>query len=282
MKPTSQHLKHNLTTTLVQLVYDGSFDGFLTAVFVCYEQQLISIKRPNENIHQQIILKTHHHYVPDMLAYVQTISTNTHKAQRVHSKLSSVLGNDGIRRLLWVFLTEDAQVEACLLGVIHYALCCPNQNILTDFSHPDVLKLSQWLKSVERESHRMKAFVRFEHMHFSQQQTIYFAKIAPDFNVLPLIINHFINRYADQYWAIYDVKRHYGVCYDGKQVTTISDIAPHILTNPTVQHTQEEADYQQLWQGFFTHITVHQRKNLKLHTQNMPRRYWQYLTEKMI
>ena len=31
---------------------------------------------------------------------------------------------------------------------------------------------------------------------------------------LPMLIKHFRNRYADQKWIIYDVKRGYGLHYD--------------------------------------------------------------------
>ena len=40
----------------------------------------------------------------------------------------------------------------------------------------------------------MLAFVRFELL----QDEVYFAKIEPDFNVLPLFRKHFKERYADQ------------------------------------------------------------------------------------
>ncbi|MFN8364013.1 MAG: DUF4130 domain-containing protein [Cloacibacterium normanense] len=60
----------------------------------------------------------------------------------------------------------------------------------------------------------MLAFVRFELL----QDEVYFAKIEPDFNVLPLIRKHFKERYADQKWMIFDLKRHYGIFYDLKEV----------------------------------------------------------------
>ena len=39
---------------------------------------------------------------------------------------------------------------------------------------------------------------------------------------MPLIITHFKNRYADQRWIIYDLKRHYGIFYDLNKVEEIT------------------------------------------------------------
>src|SRR5690606_3156455 len=95
------------------------------------------------------------------------------------------------------------------------------------FSHPKgatlnygntyVLAVSQIARKVEREKHRMEAFIRFRHA----ADDIYYCGIDPDFNVLPLIMTHFKNRYADQKWVIYDLNRHYGLYYDLETVEEV-------------------------------------------------------------
>jgi probable DNA metabolism protein len=39
--------------------------------------------------------------------------------------------------------------------------------------------------------------------------------------------------------------------------------------------------YQQLWQQYFTRVNIVSRKNTKLHTQHIPKRYRKFLPEKM-
>jgi probable DNA metabolism protein len=41
-----------------------------------------------------------------------------------------------------------------------------------------------------------------------------------------------------------------------------------------------EEFYQKLWKSYFKHITIQERKNLRLQRQHMPRRFWKYLPEK--
>lgn len=118
----------------------------------------------------------------------------------------------------------------------------------------------------------MEAFVCFE----LSCDGIYYAVIEPDFNVLPLIIKHFKARYADQKWVIFDQKRHYGMYYDGSDMQIISEAA---LAPRGTPHAAEVA-FQRLWQIYFRHTNIQERKNNKLHLQHVPMRYWKYLSEK--
>ena len=46
------------------------------------------------------------------------------------------------------------------------------------------------------------------------------------------------------------------------------------------KNTLIEKKYQTLWQRYFVKTGIPERKNMKLHIQWMPKRYWKYLTEK--
>ena len=171
-------------------------------------------------------------------------------------------------------------VEDVLCQVIDYAVKNPTVNVMKDFSNPYVLETSKLTKSVGREKHRMEAFIRFEEL----QDGIYFAKIDPDFDVLTLIIGHFKNRYQDQKWLIYDLRRKYGVFYDLSTIEIVSmDLDIKTLNDKTNQvFSDTEIDYQKLWWEYFDHTNIKERKNIKLHIQHVPKRYWKYLTEKKI
>ena len=155
----------------------------------------------------------------------------------------------------------------------------PTQNILQNYADPEILEISKINKSMGREVHRMHAFVRFEKL----KDEVYFSKIEPDFNVLPLIVKHFKDRYQDQKWMIFDLKRYYGVFYDFKTTTFFypeQDQVYNFKKTESVLH-EEEVQYQKLWQRYFVKTNIPERKNLKLHHKSLPKRYWKYLTEKL-
>lgn len=42
-----------------------------------------------------------------------------------------------------------------------------------------------------------------------------------------------------------------------------------------------EKDYQELWKTYFKAVDIPERRNMKLHVQHVPKRYWKYLIEKV-
>mgnify|MGYP003611156152 CR=1 FL=1 len=251
------------------LSYDSTFEGFLTAVFEIFEFKYSNPKIIKNDDTQQ-----------NLFARPIEIVTDIVKSDRVIKKLNTQLGTDGVRSLIYAFLSEKIEIEDILFNVINYAVENPTQNVLKDFANDSVLQISQLTKSVGREKHRMEAFIRFELL----KDGIYFAKIDPDFDVLTLIIRHFKNRYQDQKWLIYDLRRKYGVYYDLKTVEIVSlDLDIKLIENKSSEvFSDSEIEYQKLWWEYFDHTNIKERKNSKLHLQHVPKRYWKYLTEKKI
>lgn len=254
---------------MTQLFYDNTLEGLFTAIFEIFE-----FKYTEPEIVR--IGGVQNSFFADRVEVI----TNVEKSDRVFAKLEKQLGRDGVRQLLYAYLSEVEGVENVLLRVVRYAVQNPTQNILKNFSNPDVLIISKLVKSVGREKHRMEAFIRFELL----KDGLYFAKIDPDFNVLTLIVRHFKNRYQDQRWMIYDFKRGYGVYYDlrGTEIVTLEEnVVSQLDKDQSLLH-ETEIKYQKLWAEYFDHTNIKERKNMKLHIQHVPKRYWKYLTEKKI
>lgn len=251
----------------VVLSYDGSLEGFLSCVFATYEEKLkvAEILPPGKNMQE-------------LFSEAREIITDPEKAKRVWSSLKKKTSAAGLRDVKYAFLSEIDGIEKQLLAMIRYIIA-EDAPVDRDFSHPSVLKVAQAAKKVGREKHRMEAFVRFR----LTRDAIYFAAIEPDFNVLPLIKNHFKSRYADQKWIIYDLKRNFGLAYDLQNVNFITmDLDPAIGISgaPEAYFHTSEISFQKLWNQYFSSTNIKSRANEKLHVQHLPKRYWKYLTEK--
>ena len=176
------------------------------------------------------------------------------------------------------FISERKDIENVLLRYIQYVI---NSNcaVENNYSHPDVLILQQTSRKVDREKHRMEAFVRFQ----CTKDKLYYALIQPDYNVLPLICKHFERRYADQRWLIYDSMRKIGLYYDLEKIEEVFMQFETDLNNKdqlAAIYDENEELYQSLWQQYFQSVNIKARKNMKLHIQHMPKRYWKGLVEK--
>lgn len=251
---------------MITLLYDGSFDGLLTAVFEVFEYRYKDVEIISKEKFQQ----------ENMFSEIHEVITQPEKAGRVLKKLEQNIGKSGIHQLLKVFLSEDPELEPLILSAIRQSIQHPGENILQNYADDHILKISKIGKSVDRERHRMTAFVRFEKM----QDGVFFAKIDPDLNVIPLIRKHFKDRYQDQKWMIYDIRRNYGILYDLKSCDFFYPEEKINLQQYQEKFHDEEQNYQKLWQQYFVKTNIVERKNLKLHIQHVPKRYWKYLTEK--
>ena len=249
------------------LIYDGTFDGFLSAVFLVFEQKIESVTIQNEFVAQTGLFSEN-----------ETVITDIEKANRVWKGIKAKLSSSGSYQLYYSFLSEINGIENTMLDVVKYAFQ-KSLKVDKDFSHPSVLKVAQTAKIVGREKHRMEAFVRFR----LTKDNVYFASIEPDFNVLPLILKHFKRRYADQKWMIYDINRHYGLYYDLEKVEFVNMEFPQhfdFTKSETDYFVDQEFEFQKLWQDYFKSTNIKERKNMKLHMRHVPKRYWKYLSEK--
>lgn len=251
-------------------VFDGSLAGLLSAVFTSYERKAGAVKLISQNDYQ-----------PNLLGDEIEIYSDRGQAARVWKGLANHIGMEGLERFYAAFLGEEAKGFQCLFDLSRYIFDCGG-DVLQDFGNAYVLFVSQLARKVHREKHRMEAFVRFQKM----PDGLFVAVVEPDYNVLPLIRKHFAERYADQYWLIYDLRRKYGLYYNGDSAEEVAiDFSAETreVNGPLLSENllaEDEKLYQHLWRGYFNHTNISERKNTKLHIRHIPKRYWRYLTEK--
>ncbi len=252
---------------MTTVLYDGSFIGLLTAVFEIYEYKISApnlVKSGSGNL--------------SLFGEKHEVLSSEEKADRVLKKIKQQLSPSVARKIYEVYLSEEPQIADIIFRFIQYGLA-KGKMACEDFSNADVLQLHQTLKKVHRERHRMEAFIRFQ----LAADGLFFATVAPDFDVLPLIVKHFKSRYADQRWLIYDTKRSYGIIYDLKEVNMVENVkapAENLSVSPKINLHKEEENFQELWKHYFNSVNIKERKNMKLHVKHMPKRYWKFLTEK--
>ena len=85
------------------LIYDGTFDGFLSAVFYVFEYKLTTVTIQNEFVMQQ-----------GLFSDVVKIPADEIKANRVWKGIKSKLSAKGSYQLYYAFLSEQIGVEALL------------------------------------------------------------------------------------------------------------------------------------------------------------------------
>lgn len=250
--------------------FDNTFDGLLTAVFEAYSRRTF----PD-------VLSVEGEPLPLFHGEVFTVVTDTAKAERVWKGVQKKLSAGALRCLTRSWLAEEAETPMVLFRYIRKVVDAP-RSIETNFADPDVLAFARMWKRVETEKWHLIQFIRFQ----KAADGTYFAAVEPEKDALPLVVDHFRDRLGDQRWVVYDVGRSYGFYFDGQEVrhVTFADDSPVVrLVDGRLDEElmdKNERLFQQLWKTYFKAICIKERWNPRKHRQDMPVRYWKYLTEK--
>ena len=162
-------------------LYDKTFDGLLCAIFDAYTRKDF----PDALFGVDAIL-------PLTATSTHTVVTSPDNAARVFASLQRKLSPEGRNDLMHVWLSEESGSDFLLFRYIRKVFDSPRL-IEKNFADPDALAVSQLSKKVSCETHKLIGFVRFQ----LTAENIYFAAVAPKYNTLPLLLDHFADRFAD-------------------------------------------------------------------------------------
>jgi probable DNA metabolism protein len=246
--------------------YDRTFEGLLTVVFDAYKLKMFPER-----------LLTEGDVAPMFMENQFTSVTQKDKSGRVWAALQKKLSKQALNQMMYVWQSELPGSDELLFRYIRKVIDA-SKSIETNFVDDDVMAMIKLAKKVGNERMYVIEFVRFQ----KTVDGLYFAPVSPGFDVLPLAINHFIDRFADQKWVIYDEKRRYGYFYDLHSVSEMVIEEDNILIDGKLCDTllaEDELLFQRLWQRYFKAISIKERANPRQQKRCMPTRFWHYLTE---
>jgi probable DNA metabolism protein len=247
--------------------YDKTFEGLLCAVFDAYSYRIFPEK----------LLLTGD-IAPMFTDRSHTVATEEEHAKRVWKALLKKSGKNVCNMLVYVWLSELEGNDELLFRYI-CKLFGDSPKIEYNFGDSDVLEISKIARKVAHEALYIKQFVRFQ----KTADNIFFAPIRPIYNALPLAIDHFTDRFADQQWIVFDMRRKYGYYYDLHVAKEITFADNDRLMNGKIDESLLAANenlFQDLWKSYFRAMAIKERINPRLHRKNMPARFWGELTEK--
>lgn len=251
----------------VIFLFDGSWDGLMTCIYESFYRKIFKVDLQIESA-----------FNPGMFEKPFSVISDVELSKRVWKGLKKKLDATSRKEFLYTFLSEEVDAFQHLFNYAVYVLQ-NKKDVTKNYGNESVLALSQYAKSVSREAHRMKAFIRFQ----KWSDGTFFCIIHPDFNVIPIITKHFVDRYADQHWIIYDEKRKYGIYFDTMNLHDVSfehfQSQNHQQTLAEIGMDELEQKFDLLWKDYYQSANIASRKNPKLHKQHVPIRYWKYLNE---
>ncbi len=131
----------------------------------------------------------------------------------------------------------------------------------------DVHRATRWAQAVRRDTHKMKAFVRFRQVE--GEDNAYIAWFEPDHYIVDRVAPFFMRRFAGMRWAILTLYR--SMQWDGE----------HLWAGEGAQRSDAPADDAEdaLWRTYYANIFNPARLNTRMMRQEMPQKYWKHLPE---
>lgn len=251
-------------------VYDGSFDGFLCALY----------KAVNDNALSSGEVLTRECLEGRLFTEHVDVHTDQRKAEEFVQWMDGKWSPDVSHHLYYLYLSEEPGFEELAMAYLEVAGRY-GSSVNKNSADRTVLSVIKTCGRVGMESNRLKGLIRFRKL----SDGVFYAPIEPDHNVLNLLISHFKARFGAQKWMIHDLKRNTAVICNGKHwnVAGIELNTDALLLSPepgSKVFDREEGLYQDLWKAYFKTIAIEERKNARLQKQFMPVRYWKHLIEK--
>ena len=242
----------------VVMLFDGSFDGFLSVVYDVYYERLEPAGIVDESGGQLTI---------DCLPYI--VSTDAVKADKVLAGIGEKVSFEAAARVYHAFLTPDEGRFMVLLGYIRmgFRLGHMVDNYMRDDT---VLRVHNLAKQTCRESHLLLGFCRFS----ETKQGVFYCPITPRNDVLPIVAEHFSQRLMNQAWVIHDKTRNQAAVFDGRKYV-IADVPRDV----SFDLADGEEETRELWIRFFDSLTIQARMNKKVQRQLLPLYFRSNMTE---
>lgn len=250
------------------LLHDGSFEGFLTVVFEATRLRL-SVER----------VESRDRYEGGLFDAAREIETRTESAERVWKGVHERGGDDVAGMVHGAFLSEIADIDTVIWRYLRKLFAVPRGGMAKNVLDPDMHAVYAAAHKTAHEAHLFQGFVRFSNAPDGSM----FAVIAPDHNILQSLAGHFLARYPNMPWMIADSRR--GLCLvSDAQGSRIVECDPAKLPKNVEavagMAAPEDGRFKELWLAYYDAINIAERRNTRLMTRLLPRKYWQYLPER--
>ena len=213
--------------------YDGSYDGLMCCVFESFLNKELpaAIERKDE--------------AKDTIFPIKEIETDKERANRVKRSIPQKISLEAKELIEECFMTDLNEKELHILCFMYLGFKYGSK-VTSMYENEHVSAMKKSVQLLSREAHHMSGMI-----HFSDYGGIMMCRISPRNNILPLIADHFSDKYSGDTFMIYD-KTHRSALIHKDGRTNIIDtrkIEPPELS-------PEESKYRGLWKRFFEMVEI--------------------------
>ncbi len=182
-----------MTETKVVLIFDGTFEGFLSAAATAIRENLTDVEWLTDTERASRLFREGR-YIP----------TDRRKARQLWQSLSES-GTSERRLVYFAYLSEQSALLPTIFDYIK--LLCNGEAIGSPGNRSGLrARLLPWAERVGREKRKWEAKWNFS----PGAETQWRCSIRPSHDILPLLTRHCRHKLGPRPWVLYDARRKYG------------------------------------------------------------------------
>lgn len=251
-------------------ICENNIDGIFSGIYRAYKSRY---GHSNIQLITSDALDTY-----DLFAEYEEIPVHYENSQKVARTLMNRLGLETYSDLCQAMNGYETpreqkkninKAEAIYKTVVLALAMKDSAKVFHDLGNPYVNRAFQLSRSSSNEAHHLEGFLRFSEL----SNGILFSRIHPKNNVLAVLAEHFTDRLPMENFIIYDETRKTAAIHKSGSGYMLAEV-PHADEEFMNRFSEKELEYRKLWLGFFDSIAIDARKNPKLQSQNIPKRFW--------
>lgn len=215
-----------------------------------------------------------YHDMELFVKYVQ-VEEDREKAEKVLRTLRRRLHIEDFHAIYHAALSADEEKADSIYRVIVLAFHT-DRRVTDNLENASVSRVFEMARRTANEARRYLEFLRFRELRGGAL----FAEIEPEAQVLPLIGDHFADRFPLENFLIYDRRRGTLLFHPAEKPWILMEGAGSLLRDAIVYSDGEE-EISKGWQDFFDKISITERENRNLQRQFLPLKYRGLMTEKI-
>lgn len=238
-------------------------DGIFTAIYDAWAAKL-----PDD----LLSLRVERNYTMELFTQCRYVQTDMEKAVKVARSVKGKISPEAYYMIYNAALSFEVDKIDCIYHFLKMGFQY-GADVVQMHGEDVVCRMFELKRNVGNESHMFREILRFH----DSDEGILIAKLHPKNQVLPLIAEHFSDRFPEEHFVILDEVHEMGLFHEKGKQWYLAPLEREILEK--VWHHRASTEYEKLWKTFFDTIAIEERKNYKCQRNMCSLRYRDYMVE---
>ena len=245
---------------------EDSTDGIFTGVYDAWASRLG---------HGNVALQTGTDVNYELFARYVDVPVDHEKVFKVARTIREKMVEEDYEALYQATLSKENDKADAIYRMIVLGLSGNYRGpVIQNLGSPHVCKVFELSRSVGNEAHHYLGFIRFKEL----QNKILSSVIEPENKIIPIIGDHFANRFPNENFLLFDKTNQMLMVHEiGKEWVVVAGEVndPEDL----YRASERELEFQKLWKGFCNSIGIKERQNQQLQRKLVPLKRRKHMLE---